>query len=112
MQFVVGGKYKRRDGVEVTLEEDDKCEMPFYFSDGLWRWPDGKLFSTGVFDSRDITSVVELSGSVSSSLVDAARRVVELHDQGCLSSAVGDSIAIEALRKASLTGLAFFVVYV
>lgn len=100
MQFIVGGKYKRRDGEEVTLDEDDKGDMPFYFSDGMWRWPDGKLLPSRIEDSRDIVSMLELPGSVSSPLVDAARRVVELHDKGCLSPVAGDSIAIGALKEA------------
>ena len=99
MEFVVGRKYKQRDGVEVTLEIIDGSDMPYCFSDGLWRWPSGRLYKAGPLDNRDIVSGVGTSED-SPSLVKAARRVVELHDKGALSSTVGDSIAIEALRKA------------
>ncbi len=98
MKFVVGRKYRTRNGREVLLVEDDGTQVPYMFDDRMWRFRDGTVVQ-GQDDPDDIVSIVGTYDE-SSPLIKAARHVVELHDNGKLTAGAGDSIAIEALRKA------------
>lgn len=98
MQFIVGRKYKTREGEVLTLVENDGSEIPFRFCDHSWRYEGGRSMPHEE-SPGDIVSLAE-GPDADSPLAVAARRVIDLHDKGCLSPAVGDSVVIEALRKA------------
>lgn len=52
LPIVVGGRYRRRDGVEVTIDEDDGTKTPFRSSEGEWYMADGKYASSDPEDRR------------------------------------------------------------